>query len=75
MNIFCERLKILREAKGLTQKQAGEAIGISESQYSDLERSKRPIPKADRLVAIADLFGTSIDYLVGRTDERYIAKK
>ena len=71
MNIFCERLKILREAKGLTQKQAADAIGISESQYQDYERARRAIPKADKLVAIADLFGTSVDYLLGRLDERY----
>ena len=71
MHIFCERLKILREAKGLTQKQAGEAIGIGESQFNTYENGKRSILKIDKLVAIADLFGTSVDYLLGRSNERY----
>ena len=53
----------------LKQKQVAEDLICDQSLYSKYERGERPLPLdlADRL---ADYFGTSVDYLLGRTDEK-----
>lgn len=66
-NIFCERLKALRISKGLTQSQLGEILKLSKPAISDLERGRR-MTTFGKLVEIADLYGVSVDYLLGRTD-------
>ena len=62
------RIRDLREDSDLTQKQIAEYLMCDQSLYSKYERGERPLPLelADRL---ADYFGTSVDYLLGRTDE------
>jgi transcriptional regulator with XRE-family HTH domain len=61
------RLKELRLAKGLTQTQVGEALGIHQRAYSYYESGERDIPNII-LVRIADYFSVSIDYILFRTD-------
>lgn len=65
---FAERLKSMRQSKGITQKQLGEAIGASERgiQNYELGQSK---PKFEIIVALADYFDVSTDYLLGRSDD------
>lgn len=55
-----DRLQKLREEYGLTQKQMGEKLGISESYYCQLENGKRrmSLPTA---VKIASIFNKSLD--------------
>ena len=67
MNI--ERLKEIREDKDLNQSEIADALGIKQQQYSEYEIGKRLIP-INYLYDLADFYNTSIDYLVGRTDER-----
>ena len=71
MEVFCERIKILREEKKMTQKQVGIAINIDESQYRRYELGQRTNPTKETLIKMADIFNTSIDYLVGRSDTRH----
>lgn len=66
MNNFSEQLKILRSEHGLTQKQLGEATGLSARGIQDYELEQRK-PGLDVLIALADYFDVSIDYLVGRS--------
>ncbi len=63
-----ERIRNLREDKDLTQAQMAEYLNIHQTTYSDYEIGKLNIPVA-MLDKIANLFGTSIDYLVNRTDD------
>jgi len=63
-----ERIRNIREDKDLTQAQMANYLNIHQTTYSDYEIGKLNIPIAV-LIRIADLFDTSIDYLVGRTDE------
>jgi transcriptional regulator with XRE-family HTH domain len=63
-----ERIRNIREDRDLTQSQMAAYLNIHQTTYSDYEIGKLNIPIAV-LVRIADLFHTSIDYLVGRTDE------
>lgn len=66
---FKERLRELRKDKGETQVQAGTAIGIGERHYQRFELGEN-FPSVETLCAIADHFEVSLDYLMGRTDQR-----
>lgn len=65
---FGKHLKALRLSKNLTQKQLASAIGASESGIQNYELGTRK-PTYDMLIALADYFDVSIDYLVGRSDD------
>lgn len=67
MSDFGIHLKQLRQSKSITQKQLANAIGASESGIQNYELGTRK-PNYDMLIALADYFDVSIDYLVGRTD-------
>lgn len=58
------RLEIIREKKELLQKDVAKQIGVVESVYSEWENEKTSIPTR-RLYQLANLFETSIDYMVG----------
>ncbi len=64
-----ERLKELRREKGETQVQVAVAVGIVEQHYQKFEGGVN-LPNLENAWKLADHFGVSIDYLVGRTDER-----
>ena len=64
---FQSRLKELRRSRSVTQKQAGEAIGSNERAIRHYELGTRR-PEFDALIALANFFDVSLDYLVGRTD-------
>jgi len=66
---FYERIRILRKEKNLKQTEAADLLDISLNSYCRYERGERE-PGAAILWRMADLFGVSIDYLVGRSDER-----
>lgn len=64
---FSERLKYLREERGLTQRQLEEKLNgkITKSAISFWELGLRT-PNLDAVILLADFFGVSIDYLAGR---------
>ena len=62
------RIRNMREDRDIIQAKMAEYLHIHQTTYSDYELGKLNIPVAV-LVRIADLFETSIDYLVDRTDE------
>lgn len=66
--MFSEKLKELRRRDGITQLEAARRIGVSLGAVGNWESGKRT-PDADMLVHIADLFGVSVDYLLGRADD------
>ncbi len=67
MEVFAKRLKELRMEKGVSQADLAKAIGSSYSIvcYWETDRSE---PTAPYLVKLADLFGVSVDYLLGRAE-------
>lgn len=67
MNI--QRLKEIREDKDLFQKNIAELIKVSQQQYNKYELGINSIP-IEKLNILANFYNTSIDYLVGRTNER-----
>nr|DAD92355.1 MAG TPA: repressor protein [Siphoviridae sp. ctzXg6] len=84
LNIFCqslrkvdvsmfptfEKVRELAKKQGLSLNQVEEKLGFSKNTLYSLKRQK---VSSDRLQQIADYFGVSTDYLLGRTDNPNIA--
>ena len=64
-----QRIQDLRNDSDLSQKQISEILHISQRSYSDYETGSRGIP-IEMLIRLADYYNTSIDYLVGRTNNK-----
>lgn len=62
-----ENLKMLRLSKGLSQKALGELVGVSQQSINKYENHLIE-PDISTLKNMADLFETSIDFLIGHTD-------
>ena len=63
------RIRDLREDSDLKQKDIAEYLQCTQVAYSHYELGKRDIP-TDVLCRLADYYHFSVDYLLGRTDER-----
>ena len=63
------RIKGLREDSDIKQKELADYLGISQRTYSHYENGTRKIP-LDILVALAEYYGCSTDYLLGRTKKK-----
>ena len=69
MNMIFSRIRDLREDRDWNQTKVAEYLGVSQTTYSKYELGKLPLP-VDVLLKLSDLYGVSVDYLLGRTDER-----
>ena len=63
------RIKDIREDMDLTQQQVAEYLHIKQNTYSQYENGHRQLP-IDVLIALAQFYHTSTDYLLGLTDEK-----
>ena len=63
---YYKRIRDLREDHDLTQRQLAARLRMTQTQYFRYEQGYRDIP-SDILIALADLYGTSTDYILGRT--------
>ena len=61
------RIRDLREDRDLKQKQLADYLMCDQSLYSKYERAERPLP-LEFAEKLADFYGVSVDYLLGRTD-------
>ena len=68
--MFSERIRMLRGEKHLTQAEVAREVGLSARGYQDLELGATP--RGDTLLAIAEFYWVSIDWLMGRTDTREV---
>ena len=64
-----ERIRNLREDEDLTQKYIADILHVTQTTYSRYERGELDIPSTS-LIRLAAFHKTSIDYLVGFTDEK-----
>ena len=69
-----KRLKDLREDHDMCHIEVAKLLGISQQYYSEYEKGKRTIP-IQHLMTLAKHYNTSIDYIVGLTDEIDSKKK
>lgn len=65
---FAERLRMAREAKGLSQTELAERTGFQPSAISHFETGRRS-PSFDNLRRLADALSVAVDYLLGRVDQ------
>lgn len=63
------RIKDLREDADLTQKRIADYLHIKQNTYSQYENGHRQIP-IEVLIKLARFYNTSIDYLVGETNNK-----
>ncbi len=66
---YYKRIRELREDNDYTQTQVAEYLKMKQPQYSRYEKGYRDIP-SDILIALADFYGTTVDYILGRTDKK-----
>ncbi len=65
--MFGERMKMLRKERKVPQKELAELMGVKIRGYQYYERETTE-PSIAALIALADFYDVTIDYLVGRTD-------
>lgn len=63
-----ERMRELREEKGLTQTELAKYLEVTQKTYSRYENDERSIP-LEKLILLADFYQTTLDYLVARSDQ------
>jgi transcriptional regulator with XRE-family HTH domain len=66
---FGTRIKELRTKKGMTLDQLAQKTGTAKSYIWELENKDPPRPSVDKLSAIAEALGVTVDYLFGRDDQ------
>jgi len=64
-----KNLKLLRNEKGISQQALASVLGISQQSVNKYENCNAE-PDIRTLIAIADYFDTSVDYLLGHNNER-----
>ena len=64
---YYKRIRELREAHDLTQRQIAAILSITQPQYFRYEQGYRDVP-TDILITLADLYRTSTDYILDRTN-------
>jgi transcriptional regulator with XRE-family HTH domain len=67
MTIFAERLRLLRQARNITQARLAELVGVSARVYNRWEKGGN-VPHFDTIVKIADILQVSLDELAGRKE-------
>ena len=71
---YYKRVRELREDHDLTQRQLAAILHITQPQYFRYEQGYRDLP-TDILIALADMYETSTDYILGRTNDPKPVKK
>ncbi|EAH2903846.1 XRE family transcriptional regulator, partial [Listeria monocytogenes] len=69
--MFGNRLKQLRKNNNKTQEDISKILGISRGAYSHIENGRNE-PDMETIVKLANIFGVSTDYLLGRSNNGFI---
>lgn len=69
MQPFSVRLKELRNEKGVKQAEIAAILGCTPNHYQKIEYGRINVPST-ALMLLADYFGVTTDYLLGRSEER-----
>lgn len=68
--MFHERLRDLRASRKLTQKELAEKLGLTNTSTISKYESGETKPSVEIIDKLADLFGVTADYLMGRSEEK-----
>lgn len=69
--VFADRLKAIRNERGLSQQELGDMVGLTKATLSKYENCINP-PKIEHAKALADALKISFNYLIGFSEHRYI---
>ena len=72
--IMFKRIRDLRNDKDISQRELAAKLGMSQTGYSKYETGENDVPTAI-LKELANLYNTSVDYILGLTDERQPYKR
>ncbi len=72
--VHFQRLRDLREDMDMNQTQVAELLHTSQTVYSRYERGFQTIP-VEHLLILADFYNVSVDYILGRTNNKELNKK
>ncbi len=61
------RVRELREARGLSQRELAQLLNVKQTTYSKYELGRVGMP-VEAFARLADFYHTSVDFLLGRTD-------
>ena len=67
---FAQRIRKLRREQHLTQAQLAVKVGLTPRGYQEMELGT--LPRYNNLLALADYFDVSVDWLMGRTEKREV---
>lgn len=70
---YIKRIRDLREDNDKTQQEIADVLGTSQTMYARYERGANELP-IRHLFKLADYYGVSTDYILGRTDKPEINK-
>lgn len=70
---LAQRLRECRKERKITQRDVATYADITEKAYQNYELATRK-PRIEILVKIADVYHVSVDYLLGRTDNKAVNK-
>lgn len=71
---YYKRIRELREDNDRTQRDIAALLNMPQPQYFRYEQGYRDVP-SDILIALADIYNTSTDYILERTDDPTFHKK
>ena len=66
--MMIKNLKLIRTMRGISQQMLANALGTTQQSINKYENHKIE-PDINTLIALADYFDVTVDYLIGRTDE------
>ena len=67
--LYMERIRALREDNDYTQRDIAKILNMPQPQYYRYEHGYRDVP-TDILIALADIYNTTTDYILERTDTK-----
>ncbi|MBQ8554677.1 MAG: helix-turn-helix transcriptional regulator [Clostridia bacterium] len=68
-----QRIRELREERGMTQREVAEQLEMLQPQYFRYEQGSRDLP-TEMLIRLSELYEVSVDYLLGLTENRQRAR-
>lgn len=71
--MFAEKIKLLRKEQNMTQTQAGAKVGLTMRGYQNIELGSEP--RYNSILRIAEYYDVSVDWLMGRTEDREAHKR
>lgn len=71
--VYIKRIRDLREDNDITQQEIADFLGTSQTMYARYERGANELP-IRHLIKLADYYGVSTDYILGRTNNPDINK-